>query len=93
MAEKDELNEIKKLVKEGNIIIGTKDTLKRLKTGKLAKVWMSVNVPSDVKEDFVKYAAMNDVQLVSLSVPNDELGIICKKQFSVSVLSLAKGEK
>ena len=93
MAEKDELNEINKLIKANRLIVGTENTLKKLKANKLEKVWLSSNIPSSLKEDMEGYGNMNNVVIVSLSVPNDELGVYCKKQFSVSVVSLLKGEK
>ena len=93
MEGKDELNELKKLLKEGKVIIGTSNTIKKLKSGKLQKIWLSSNVPSGIKEDISDYSKLSDVEVVSLDVPNDELGVLCKKQFSVSVASLIKGEK
>ena len=93
MAEKDELNELKKSLKEGKVIIGTSNTMKKLRSGKLKKIWLSGNVPKGIKEDISDYSGLNSVEVVSLDVPNDELGVLCKKQFSVSVVSLIKGEK
>ena len=93
MVERDELNELKKLLKENKIIIGTRITMKKLKSNKLEKIWLSANVPPELKEDIQTYSKINAVKVVTLGVPNDELGVLCKKQFSVSVASLVKGEK
>ena len=87
------LNELKKLLKENKIIIGTRITMKKLKSNKLEKIWLSANVPPELKEDIQTYSKINAVKVVTLGVPNDELGVLCKKQFSVSVASLVKGEK
>lgn len=89
MAGKDDLNELKKLLKEDKIIIGTSNTMKKLRANKVSKVWLSANVPVEVKNDIIGYG----VDIATLDVPNDELGVLCKKQFSVSVASLVKGEK
>ncbi len=89
----DELNDIKKLVKTGKLIIGTNNTLNKLKNNNLAKIWLSSNVPKDIKADISKYSKINNVEIIGLDMPNDELGILCKKQFSVSVASVVKGEK
>ena len=89
----DELNDIKKLVKTRKLIIGTDNTLNKLKNNNIGKIWLSSNVPKDVKADILKYSKINNVEIIGLDMPNDELGILCKKQFSVSVASVVKGEK
>jgi len=86
----DELEEIKKLVKDKKFIIGTSSTMKKMKMGKVKKVWLTSNTPKDVQADVVHYAGMNNVEVHTLAIPNDELGTICKKQFSVSVASVEK---
>jgi ribosomal protein L30E len=93
MAERDELSEIKKLTKSGRLVIGTENSVKKLKADKLEKIWLSSNVPPSLKDDISRYGQMGKVKVVSLGIPNDELGVQCKKQFSVSVVSLLKGEK
>jgi ribosomal protein L30E len=93
MGGKESIEEIKKLLRDKRLIIGTENALKKLRIGKLEKIWLSSNVQADVKEDILKYAGMNNANVMQLDVPNDELGVLCKKQFSVSVVSLRKGEK
>ena len=90
MEEKSELDEIKKLVKDKRLIVGTKNTVKKLKENKLDKIWLSSNVPAELKEEIAKYAQMNTVTLAVLSISNDDLGVLCKKQFPVSIVSLSK---
>ncbi|MCK5139219.1 MAG: ribosomal L7Ae/L30e/S12e/Gadd45 family protein [Nanoarchaeota archaeon] len=92
MASDKELNEIKKLLKKGRIVVGTRNTIKQLREDKLEKIWLSSNVPSDVKEDIINYAKLAKVNVANLSISNEELGVICKKQFFVSVASVIKGE-
>jgi ribosomal protein L30E len=89
----DDINEIKKLVKTNKLIIGSASTLKKLRNGKLEKIWLSLNTPNTVKDELVKYANISKTSVIQLSIPNDEFGVICKKQFSVSVVSVLKGEK
>ena len=48
------MDDIKKILKEGNIIIGTKEVMKNLKLGKLSKVFLSVNCQEDIKEDIAR---------------------------------------
>ena len=91
MAKKISLAEIKKMLKSGNVMVGTEKTLKSLKLGKIEKVLVSSNCPAKVENDISYYAGMTGTEVHKLEYPNDELGVICKKPFSISVLALAKG--
>ena len=84
------VEEIKKLVKDKRLVLGAARTLRNLQTGRCAKVWFSSNVGDDAKQDVLRYAKLNGVPVEQLPIPNDELGLLCKKQFAVSLLSLAK---
>jgi len=85
------ISEIKKALKEGKAIIGTERTLKNLKLGKVSKVFLTSNCPAGVKKDINYYSKLAKAEVVQLKQPNDELGALCKKPFSISVLSVAKG--
>jgi len=82
--------EVKKIVKEGKALVGTDNVMKELKLGKLSKVFVTANCPAKVKEDIKHYAKLAKTEVVQLKVPNDELGVVCKKPFSISVLGLRK---
>ncbi len=87
---KDVTADIKKILKSKKLVIGTEKTLKNLKRGKASKVYETANSPERIKEDIKQYAKLSKAELIELDVPNDELGVICKKPFSISVLSVAK---
>jgi len=87
---KEELDEIKKLLKTKKLIIGTERTIKGLKLGNMTKIFLSSNCPETVEEDISHYAKIAGAAIVKLNIPNDELGVLCKKQFSISVLGLIK---
>ena len=91
MPKKINAAEIKKMLKTGNIIIGTERTLKGLRLGKVQKVLMSQNCPSTVEKDISYYAGFCGAEVLKLDFPNDELSVICKKPFSISVLAVLKG--
>ena len=84
--------EIKKLIKAKNVVIGTEKTIKSLKLGKVDKVILSSNCAENTVKDIDYYADLSKAETIRVSYPNDELGVICKKPFSVSVLSILKGE-
>jgi len=83
--------DIKKLVKEKKVIIGIERTIKNLKLGRIDKVIMSSNCAKNTLEDIGYYAGLNSTETVKVSYSNEELGVICKKPFSISVISVLKG--
>lgn len=84
------LTEFKKLLKSKSVIIGTGRTIKNLKKGNIGKIFLSSNCPESVERTLNYYASLNKIDVVKLQYPNDELGVICKKPFSISVLCLLK---
>jgi ribosomal protein L30E len=85
-----DLEEIKKNLKTDKMIIGADETVKALKAGKLKKVWLSSNCKESVKKDITHYCGLSGTELEQLDLPNDELGVACRKTFSISVLSILK---
>lgn len=83
--------EIKKLIKAKKVVIGTERTIKNLRLGRVDKVIISSNCAENVLNDINYYAGLSKAETVQVNYPNDELGVICKKPFSISVLSILKG--
>ncbi|MBN2422831.1 ribosomal L7Ae/L30e/S12e/Gadd45 family protein [Candidatus Woesearchaeota archaeon] len=87
---KTEIDNIKKLIKENKLIIGTEKTIKELKHGNLEKVYLSKNTPADVVEDINYYSKLTNISVIQLELANDEIGILCKKSFSISVMGVLR---
>ncbi len=62
--------------------------MKHLKLGGLKTVFVSSNAPVQVKQDVDYYQARFGVEVVHLDKANDELGVICRKPYAISVLSV-----
>ena len=90
MAKKINAAEIKKMLKAGNVLIGTERAIKNLKLGKVQKVLVSSNCPTGVEKDINYYAGLSGAEFHKIDYPNDELSVICKKPFSISVLAFLK---
>lgn len=89
MAEADkQISEIRKLIKGKKIIIGAERTLKNLKLGKIDKVYISSNCSEKTIRTLEHYSKLAKASLIKLKYPSGELGILCKKPFSISVLGL-----
>ncbi|MBD3248677.1 50S ribosomal protein L30 [Candidatus Woesearchaeota archaeon] len=84
------IDDIKKALKEEKAVIGTDRVMKKIKLGKISKVFLTSNVPEEVKEDIDHYSELSKAEVVGLDMPNDELGTICKKPFSISILGILK---
>ncbi len=80
------LADLKKAVKEEKLVFGTDRTLKMIRKSNAKKVFISSNCPKQVRDDIKHYASIAEIEVNELKEPNEELGIICKKPFSISVL-------
>jgi large subunit ribosomal protein L30e len=84
------LDELKTHLKGKRLLVGTDRTLKQMKLGKLAKVFVSKNCAEDVRRRIEHYCSIGNCTTEVLDVPNVELGMVCKKPFSVSIVGLLK---
>ena len=82
------LQELKASVQEGKIIVGREKVLQGLRKGNLRKIFLAKNCPDDVRGDVVYYAGLQNVSIEMMEATNEELGIICKKNFFVAVVGL-----
>lgn len=81
------MEELKQALKEKSLVIGKDRTMKRLREGSVKAVFLASNCSNDTKEIIKYYAKFSDVKVVELDIPNTELGSVCKRPYSISVLS------
>jgi len=84
------VTEIKKLLGNEKLIIGTDRVLKNLRSNKIEKAYLSSNCNADTTNEVEHLAGFSEVKVEKLDLPNDELGVVCKKTFSVSVIGILK---
>ena len=84
------LTELRKHVQGSKFVMGTDVVMKHLKHSRLAKVFVASNCPDKMKGDIRHYCSVAGCELVELAVPNDELGVMCKKPFSIAVVGVLK---
>jgi len=84
---KDAISEIKSLMEQKKLTVGTEETIKNLKAGKAKKVFVCSNPSRELKDDLDYYGKVSGVEIIHLDIPNDELGTICRKPFAIAVLS------
>ncbi|MEK6916449.1 MAG: ribosomal L7Ae/L30e/S12e/Gadd45 family protein [Nanoarchaeota archaeon] len=85
---KSGLDEIKKNLKTKKLVIGTDSAIKNLKLKRLSTIFVSSNAPKEIMGDVEHYAKLSGTEVVKLDVPNDELGVQCKKPYSISIIGL-----
>lgn len=74
----------------GKVVLGTDRTLKALRQGTLARVYLANNCAELAEADIRAYANLSGAEIVVLLYPNEEVGTLCKKPFSVSVIGVKK---
>lgn len=84
------VDEIRKILANQKVVIGTNQVVKKLKQGSLSKVIIAANCPEITKKDIMHFTNISKVELININVPNSELGIICKKPFFVSAIGVLK---
>lgn len=81
---------LKKWTSDKKLVIGTERSIKLLKQGKLAKVFLTSNAPESIKRDFSRNANASSTELIQLDINNEQLGNTLKKPFLVSVIGVLK---
>lgn len=84
------INEIRESMKKKQLVIGRDKVIKGLKSNKIRKVFLSSNCPEYNNKEIGRYAQFSSVEVVDAKKTNLDLGVLCKKPFSISVLGLLK---
>jgi large subunit ribosomal protein L30e len=84
------IEEIKKLIKQDKVVIGSERVLKGLRSNTLSRIMVASNCKEETVGTINQYAKLSSTQVDVLKYPNDELGVLCKKPFAISVLGVVK---
>ncbi|OYT32827.1 50S ribosomal protein L30 [Candidatus Woesearchaeota archaeon] len=82
------ITEIRKLLEEKRLVIGTEETLKQLHRENIKKIFLASNCKKEAKEDLTHYCKIYKIECKELTQTNEELGTICKKPFAISVIGV-----
>ena len=64
------------------------EVLRGLRKGLVKKVFLSSNCQPQIKSDILHYSKLAGTEVVELSLNNEELGVLCKKGYFVSVAGI-----
>ena len=82
------LEELRNALKEKNIIIGSKQTVKYLKLKNVKIVVVANNCPENVKKDIEYYSKLTGIKVENFDGTAKQLGVFCGKPFSIAVLAV-----
>ena len=84
---------LKKLIaraQDGKAFIGKESVMKALRAHKVKTVLLAKNCPAATKEDIHHYASLAGALVVEVNHTNEEIGVLCKKNFFISVAGIAE---
>ena len=84
------LSELKKYINDKKLIFGRDRSLKNLKKNLVKEIFLSSNADNIVKEDITVISKKFNVKVSQLEITADEMGVVVKKPFAVSVAALLK---
>ncbi len=86
------MTDLRKLLASKNKILGRNETISALKQGKLSDVLFAKNYSEGLRKDIENLASISRANVTVLKQTNDELGIMCKKPFAISVIGIRKSK-
>lgn len=75
-------------IKTGKVLLGSKSTIKSVKTGETQMVVVASKSPRDIRQDIAYYCQLSDIPLVVYEGSSRDLAFVCGKPFLVSALSI-----
>ena len=79
------LDKLKRALVSNKVKVGTEITLKALKKGEAKEVFISNNCPEELLKQVKKYCEIIGAGVNQLDMNNEELGVVCKKPFSINI--------
>ncbi|RLG18667.1 50S ribosomal protein L30e [Nanoarchaeota archaeon] len=82
--------DLKDALKDGKIILGTKETLKALREGKVDRIIIARDAKPEVKQIIEHNAKVAGVNVEIFDGTNKDLGVFCGVPFIVTVAAIVK---
>jgi len=80
--------ELRNLIKTGKYYLGTKQTLRALKTGRAKLVIMAENTPPEIRGQVNYYAKLGNIPVIVYKGRSVDLGLAIGKPFKVSLIAV-----
>jgi len=82
------LDELRNALKEKNIIMGSKRTIKYLKLGNVKIIVLANNCPEEIRKDIEYYAKLSNLKIENFDGTAKQLGTFCGKPFPIATLAI-----
>lgn len=83
-------DDIRAFLQKKLLVIGANETKAEAHASKLKKIMVANNCPLALREELEKMCQLSSLEMEVLTFPNDELGVVVKKPFAVTVLGVLK---
>ena len=80
------MKDIKEIIKDKKLILGANQVLSMMKNEKITNVLVASNCPETLNHDIDHYSKIFSIKVSRINEDSKELGVICKKPFSISVI-------
>ncbi len=80
------IRELQKVITEGKVVLGARETKKALKRGEAKLVIHASNCPGELRRDFKELCEKSRVPIHEYHANSIELGLTCGKPYSVASL-------
>ena len=77
-------------IKEGKAVFGTKTALKLLKNNKAKEIYIASNYSEKLTAQMEHAAKINNVPVKKLKINSEELAVLCKKPFLISIVIITQ---
>lgn len=84
----DFIKALQMAIKTGEVVLGSKRTLKLVLHGKAKLVVIAANTPPELKKDIMYYAKLSKIPVYKFPGTNVELGTLAGKPFSVAAMAI-----
>jgi len=84
---------IKEKIKQDKVLLGYKSVMKSLKSSRPELIVYANNLPDDRKKMIEHNAKISNVEIKEYPNDNVNLGLVCGKPFSVSILAIKRSKK
>ncbi len=78
---------LKLALKDKKFTFGVNETIKKLKLGKVDHIFLAKDCNSIDRDLILNYKKQGKINVFELEISASDIGALCKKQFSISVLS------
>lgn len=84
----DVVREIQTALRTGKVMLGSKQTLKMVMSGRAKLVIIASNVPERTRRDLARYCKLSKTPIYEFPGTSWDLGAVCNKPFMVAAMAV-----